>query len=373
MCKRLLAIALLLCAVPLVHAHDPGFSRASVQVHATGIAIQMMFARQDIELLVPLDSNHDGAPTMDEHREAQFALRTTIAAAIDVRGVHGRLEPESVRIQTAPSDLVIVALYYEHSKESAVRLHLPLLAQLARGHRHYLIVQDANGKLLARHILHTDSPPIVLQESFTDAFNVFRQYLGAGMWHIWIGFDHILFLLTLLLPAVVGYGKTGWLSQNSLRAAFMDLLQVVTAFTIAHSITLALAVLHIVSLPPRLVEAVIAGSVLVAAVNNLRPVFPASRSVMAFAFGLVHGFGFAGVLLDLGLPADALNVSLLGFNLGVEVGQLAIVLLVFPVAALLRHTPLYRTWLLGGGSTVAALIAVVWMFERVFDHQVLGF
>ena len=287
--------------------------------------------------------------------------------------MHGRLEPESVRIQPAASDTLVIALYYEHSEDSTVRMQLPLIAQLARGHRHYLIVKDANGKLLARHILHADSSPILLRESGAHTLSVFRQYLREGMWHIWIGFDHILFLTTLLLPAVLIYGKTGWLSQNNLRTALGDLVKVVTAFTIAHSVTLALAVLDIVTLPPRLVEAVIAASVLVAAVNNLRPVFPGSRWLMAFAFGLVHGFGFAGVLLDLGLPAEALSVSLLAFNLGVELGQLAIVILVFPIAALLRHTRLYRTWLLGGGSTVAALIAAIWIYERVFDHQVLEF
>ena len=169
------------------------------------------------------------------------------------------------------------------------------------------------------------------------------------------------------------YRQSKWRSLDGLRPAINDTLKVITAFTVAHSITLPLAVLNIVALPPRLVESIIALSVLVTAINNLRPVFPASRWQLAFGFGLVHGFGFANVLIDLGLPRDALITSLLGFNLGVEAGQLAIVILVFPIAALLRYTAFYRTWIFSGGSTVAAMIATVWIFERLFDYEVLGF
>jgi hypothetical protein len=120
-------------------------------------------------------------------------------------------------------------------------------------------------------------------------------------------------------------------------------------------------------------EAAIACSVLITAVNNLRPFFPASRSMLAFVFGLVHGFGFASVLIELGLPGNALLVSLLGFNLGVEAGQLAIIVFAFPTAIFLRRTRLYRTWVFGGGSAMAAVIAAVWMIERLFDFELLGY
>ncbi len=169
------------------------------------------------------------------------------------------------------------------------------------------------------------------------------------------------------------YRRPKWRSLDELQPAINDTLKVITAFTIAHSITLTLAVLNIVALPPRLVESIIALSVLVTAINNLHPVFPASRWQLAFGFGLVHGFGFASILIDLGLPHDALINSLLGFNLGVEVGQLAIVILVFPIIALLRHTAFYQTWIFSGGSTVAAIIATVWIYERIFDYEILGF
>ena len=170
------------------------------------------------------------------------------------------------------------------------------------------------------------------------------------MLHIWAGFDHILFLLSLLLPAVLvpsadfrrGVGRRSRASET----AFWDVLKVVTAFTVAHSITLSLATLGVVSLPSRLVESAIAASVVLAALNNIRPVVHGGRWIIAFCFGLIHGFGFASVLADLGLPQGSLLLALVAFNLGVELGQLAIVAVFLPLAYALRDTLFYRR----GGS-----------------------
>jgi len=159
---------------------------------------------------------------------------------------------------------------------------------------------------------------------------------------------------------------------DSLRAAFIDVLKVVTAFTLAHSITLTLAALSLIALPSRLVESAIAASVVLAALNNLVPLFRGRRPLAAFAFGLIHGFGFASVLTDLGLPRGALLASLFGFNLGVEIGQLSIVAVFLPLAFLLRRTWLYRQ-LLTFGSLLIALIALVWLVERVGDIKLLPF
>lgn len=373
MFNRLLLIACLFGSIHLAHAHDPGLSRANIEFNATGTTVQMVFARQDIEALVAMDTNGDRAVTADEFSAAQSRLRATLAAGVEIRDLKRAVQPRSVRVARALSDAVTVELYYKNINASEIQIHLPLIARLARGHRQYLTVHNATDSVVAQYILDADSPPISLQSPGSEAFLVFRQYLVEGIWHIWFGFDHILFLLTLLLPAVLVYRKPHWQSQSDLRPAIVDTLKVVTAFTLAHSMTLALAVLDIVVPPSRLVESVIACSVLITAVNNLRPIFPASRWLLAFAFGLVHGFGFAGVLADLGLPGQALSISLLGFNLGVEVGQVAIVALVFPAAAFLRHTSLYRVWVFRGGSAVAALVASVWMFERIFNYEMLGF
>jgi hypothetical protein len=190
--------------------------------------------------------------------------------------------------------------------------------------------------------------------------------------HIATGFDHILFLLSLLLPAVLVRDGRGWRSALSFRHAFVDVAKVVTAFTLAHSITLTLAALSIVVLPSRLVEAGIALSVVLASLNNLFPVVADGRWIAAFAFGLLHGFGFAGALHDLGLPAGSLALSLAGFNLGVEAGQLAIVMLFLPLAFALRSTWAYRRMVFAGGSAVIATVAAAWFVERAFDAGAFG-
>ena len=159
--------------------------------------------------------------------------------------------------------------------------------------------------------------------------------------------------------------------SSDLRDAFWGVLKVVTAFTVAHSITLSAAALGWVSLPSRLVESVIAASVVLAALNNVRPVIEERRWLMAFVFGLIHGFGFASVLADLGLPRNALLLALVGFNLGVEAGQLAIVAAFLPLAFLLRATPLYRRGIMTGGSVLIAVVAGIWLLERAFDLRII--
>ena len=162
------------------------------------------------------------------------------------------------------------------------------------------------------------------------------EYLQAGIEHIWGGIDHLLFLISLLLPAVLSRKNARWEPVVSARPAFFSILKVVTAFTLAHSITLTLAALEVIRLPSRLTESVIAASIIVAALNNIFPIVTDSRARIAFAFGLLHGFGFASVLADMGLPSGARLLALVAFNLGIEVGQLAVVLVVMPIVYQLR-------------------------------------
>lgn len=154
--------------------------------------------------------------------------------------------------------------------------------------------------------------------------------------------------------------------------ALREVLWVVTAFTAAHSITLTLAALRVVELPSRLVESAIALSVVLATPNNLRPVVTQRRWLVAFGFGLIHGFGFANVLADLGLPQDALVLSLLGFNLGVETEQLAIVAAFLPLAFWLRHSTFYRKGVFIGGSVLTFAVALVRLLERLFDLKLIS-
>ena len=205
----------------------------------------------------------------------------------------------------------------------------------------------------------------------------FWSFVVEGVWHIWQGFDHVLFLLSLLLPAVLlltagaSWRAPQWRPVLRFKPALLDVVKIVTAFTLAHSITLSLATLGVVALPSALVESTIAVSVVLAALNNVLPVFHGRRWMVAFGFGLIHGFGFASVLADLGLPQDALLLALVAFNVGVELGQLAIVSVFLPLAYALRGTGLYRRALLQGGSVLIALLAGVWFVERAFSVVIL--
>ncbi|MDB6108634.1 MAG: hypothetical protein JWR69_384, partial [Pedosphaera sp.] len=201
----------------------------------------------------------------------------------------------------------------------------------------------------------------------------FFVFLKEGVSHIWTGYDHILFLLALLLPSVLQRENNAWRGVTQFRPAAMNVIKIVTAFTLAHSLTLSLATLHLVKLPSRLTESAIAASVMLAATNNLRPMIQERGWMVAFAFGLIHGFGFANALSELGLEHTALLVTLVGFNLGVEMGQLAIVAVFLPVAFGLRRSWFYQTPILRLGSALIILIAGIWLAERVFNLKLLPF
>lgn len=200
------------------------------------------------------------------------------------------------------------------------------------------------------------------------------DFFANGLHHIAIGLDHVLFLVTLLLVAVWRRGETvtGWVPREQARSAWAEALRLVTAFTVAHSLTLALAAGGVLAPPSRWVESLIAVSVFVAAVDNLCPFLPGPRWITVAAFGLVHGFGFAGPLQELGLRGAGLAVPLLAFNLGVEAGQLLLVLALLPLALAARRSVAYRRWIVRPVSAVVALLATSWTLERALALPLLS-
>jgi HupE / UreJ protein len=199
----------------------------------------------------------------------------------------------------------------------------------------------------------------------TNLRDTILAYIHQGAHHIWIGYDHILFLLSLLLPAVLTRTNNKWLPVDNLAGAFWGIAKVVTAFTLAHSVTLSVAAFGIIELPSRLTESAIAASVMVAAINNIYPVITQRLWVVAFLFGLVHGFGFASVLTEFGLPPDRKLVALVSFNVGVELGQLAIVAVFLPVLFFARRTIAYTKVVMPVGSLLISGVALIWLVERV--------
>ena len=206
-----------------------------------------------------------------------------------------------------------------------------------------------------------------LDLSSSTVWSGFVGLLELGIHHIWVGIDHVLFLLALLLPAVLVRGPAGWEPVSGARAALWNVTKVVTMLTLAHSLTLAGAALGWVHLPSRLVESVIALSIAIAAADLVWPIFGRRILWVVFAFGLFHGFGFASVLGAMQIPSQYLALTLFGFNLGVELGQLAIVCAAFPLLYLIRSSLLYRRYLLVVGAAGLISISMYWFTERAFD------
>ncbi len=369
---RALLLALLLAVLAPAYAHKPSDSYLTLEVAGKQVTGRWDIALRDLDFALNLDQNGDGELTWDEIRTQHQAIA---AYALE------RLEVAS---GGAPCTLVAGTQQIDHHTDGAYTV-LPFTATCAHpvdaltvGYRLFAEL-DPQHKGLARivhdgvtstAIFSPDNPRQLLSLRAPDKWKQFRDYVLNGVWHIWIGFDHILFLLSLLLPAVLAPAAGG--KAQTIKAAFTDVLKVVTAFTLAHSITLSLASLHVLALPSRWVESAIAASVVLAALNNIVPLFRERRPLAAFAFGLIHGFGFAGVLADLGLPQGALLASLFGFNIGVEIGQLAIVAVFVPLAFAARRTWFYRQ-LMGAGSALIALVAMVWLVERAFDMKLTTF
>lgn len=214
-----------------------------------------------------------------------------------------------------------------------------------------------------------EEPTQVLDLSDSSVWRGFFALVRLGVWHIWIGIDHILFLIALILPSVLQREGGRWKPAPSFGRAFVKILTIVSCFTVAHTITLSLAALGVVDLPPRLVESVIALSIAIAALHNLWPVARINEAAIAFVFGLFHGFGFASVLGSLGLGTDHLVLSLLGFNVGVEIGQVAIIAALFPLLFLTRRLRVYN-WALRLGSVGLMAIGLLWVAERSVGFNV---
>ncbi len=194
----------------------------------------------------------------------------------------------------------------------------------------------------------------------------FRSGVTLGIDHIKTGPDHILFVLALLLPSVLVF-REAWGPARGFAAALWKVVKIATFFTIAHSVTFTLAGMGWLPLPPsKLVESIIAASIAAAALHNLKPIFPNREWVLAFAFGLFHGMGFASLVAALDVSRTSQLVSLVGRNVGIEIGQVAVILLLFPALYLLRRTAAYPPFLTVS-SVVLSIVALGWMTERLFE------
>ncbi len=372
--KRLLLLVITLVLCIPAWAHKPSDSYLTVRATSTSanLSIRWDIALRDLDYVLQLNSAGNGELTWGEvrRREGEIYKLALARLSFTAAGTDCPIVAASPMMLDKHSDGTYAVLSLSAqctSLDAPLKARYSMLFDVDPSHRG-LVQWVAPGVDTAQALVFgTESAEQVLALQPGGVWKTLNQYLKDGIFHIWAGYDHILFLLALLLPAVLIRQNRKWQPAPRLGGAFKEVVKVVTAFTLAHSITLSLASLQIISLPSRWVESLIAASVIFAALNNLRATVEGRRWVMAFVFGLIHGFGFASVLTDLGLPQGALVLALVGFNAGVEVGQLTIVAVFLPLAFWLRATRFYRVGVLIGGSLLVALLASWWLVQRIFN------
>ena len=354
-------------------AHSSSNSYLTIFATNNQLALRADIHLRDVDLIFDLDSNRDGQVTWGETQMRSSELSAWLEQGLHLSqsGEKCSLGKVDLQVSQLADGTYLSALWAPDCQRindianADFTLRYSLIFQQDSLHRGLLKVDLPN--LQSSALLSPERPDAQVNRSESSALRVFGKYIIEGVWHIWIGIDHIVFLISLLLLAPLQPARmkiTKWPGAKTARPVLLDVFAVVTAFTIAHSITLCLTVMEWLTPPSDLVEQAIALSVVLASLNNLLGVYSLKRWRLDFVFGLIHGFGFANVLLDLGLPIGALVAALGGFNLGVELGQLVIVLVFLPLAWFMRHTLFYRWVVAAGGSFVIALLGVYWLLVR---------
>lgn len=371
-------LAILCLSTTKAYAHKPSDSYLQMAVQENTVTGQWDIALRDLDFAIGLDENGDHAITWQEVVNKQKEIHAYAFARLNIQNkkTDCAINYGQTLIDRHTDGNYAVMQFAANCKDNVSELHLrySLFADVDPSHRGLLKLDYKNANITTTKtaIFGPDNASQLFALEKTSRLTEFKNYVTEGIWHIWTGYDHILFLISLLLPAVLVYNNKKWQAATHFKAPFFDILKVVTAFTLAHSITLTLATLQVVSLPSRWVESVIALSIVLAALNNLYPFILGRRWLVAFIFGLIHGFGFAAVLADLGLTNSTLVIALIGFNIGVEIGQLCIVIVFVPIAYSLRHSRFYQNTVIYGGSVLVVLIASAWFIERAFNQAIFS-
>lgn len=379
-----------LAAPPQAHAtpHARGSSYVYFRIYDDSVQVRVEITVRDLNRALGLDMPRGpGTPVGDVRQvlaanldsiRAYVESRLTIATAAGPVDLRFR-EQDLLRVGRT-GDFVLLHYDVEGLAQipDAFEVEYTALFDVDSDHRNMLIVEHNwktstfNNEGNVAFIMRPGAPRGTLDLASSSVWTGFLGMIRFGITHILVGFDHILFLLALILPSVLYREDKQWKVVPRFRGALINIVAIVTFFTIAHSITLSMAALNVVRLPSILVESVIAASIAVAALHNLYPRFIKHESVIAFVFGLFHGFGFASLLEPLGLGGEYTTLTLLGFNVGVEIGQVAVIALLFPVLFALRKRPWYTRAVLSYGSVLLIAVAMFWFVERAFDPPMIA-
>jgi hydrogenase/urease accessory protein HupE len=351
--------------VPL-RAHDPGISTAQGALRADAFEISVGFAPADAQQLLSPAARSERKWTETEFEKAKSELEALAPKMWEVRAGGQALAPRETHVQLATGDSLNFRAIYPRPPEFPVTLRATRLGELPPGHREYLIVKNEQGKEVAKKLLSAKDDAVEFDAVGKDngataapaasdgesGMPTFLGFVRLGIEHIWTGYDHLLFLFALLVVC----------------RSFRSIVTIISCFTLAHSITLAVATLGLINLPSRMVEPAIAASIVFVGAENLwrRGAEPRGRWAVTFAFGLIHGFGFASVLRDLGVGTggEGIAVPLFTFNLGVEVGQVAVASIVLPIVWQLRKNEAFVRRGVPVLSAVIVAAGLYWFLER---------
>ncbi len=359
-------LTLLLCfAMVPAHAHTLSVAHLDIAVPQAGgeLRLELDVAIRDLVLSLPLDADRDEQVTWAELQAIREPLDRWVLSGLSLSAGPSACALRATGLGTRRYDdgaYATVTLAARCPSHEGLKVRYGLLFALDPQHRALITLRNA--ATVSTAVASADAPAVAIGAASRLPF---LDFLREGIHHILIGYDHLAFLISLLLPAALVRAHRRWQPAVKLKSSAWQILGVVTAFTAAHSITLSLAALGWVTPASRWVEAAIAASVLLAALNNLHPLVTRRIWAVAFVFGLVHGFGFAGALGELGLPTGARLQALLGFNLGVEMGQLAVVAVVLPVLFAVRRKGWYSKIVLPSASLAIAGLAAWWLYARV--------
>jgi len=376
-----LFLSLLVMNASVVNAHElsSGYLTLNAGEENT-YSGELLLKPDDIGQVAGLDTNGNGALTWGEIHQNQPLLERYITKVLSIRVDDSpceiNLSMPNIRSVSGDSYLVspiqvmcesdgTLGIHYdgifEHSPTHKLLVNVNLADQ--SGSRLQSSSKSSSDNTSVTSVLDTDSRSVTFDASTTSLTALFISLVYEGVWHIFIGIDHILFLVATLLTVNLVREQKQWQKEPSTSRILKHTVILVSAFTLAHSITLTATALNFIALDSRLVELGIAISVLLTALNNIYPLI-VRLGIITFAFGLLHGMGFASVFADLNAQSNNLVLSVAAFNIGVEVGQLAIVAVLLPLLLWLRHFAFYAKTLMPLLSSVIAIIAINWTIQR---------
>ncbi len=339
--RKTVLIAILSCAVSLIfaapaRAHEVGMSSLIIEFSEGALTLSSEYLATEIGRIGSLDD--------------KIAIADLVSKSISISLDGKEIMPSESRFGINEGHTLAFQQVYQGIREGGnITLISFLPGKLSADHRQFVTVKRSDGERISSEVIRGANNSIVLDLEQLEPRSSFTRFLPIGIEHILFGYDHLLFLLALLLVV-----------KN-----FKEIIRIVTSFTVAHSITLTLATLNVIQISPRIVEPLIALSIVFVGLENILKKEHKFRWLLTYGFGLVHGFGFASALREIGIgTGTGVVVPLVSFNLGVEIGQIAVVLLILPIFWSLHKSPLYASRIVPAGSVLVTAAGIYWFIER---------